>query len=210
MADIVLKDKQGNAVTYPGVETIEIPTENGEMQLFTAGDGGGGGGLENWNIFLKVWTAPAPTSADLSYVTVATPEEIAASGITLYPLGATEGQLRTVLVMVRSTNSAMYSSPGGSMGGLLLTNAQITYAYNTNTNTNGVIAYQSSTTANAATTVGSDKSSRWQMYNGGVKLYDTEGLVAYSSTNMMFVPRGTYIVILLQHKTNTISETPTS
>ena len=209
MADIVLKDKRGNTITYPGVETIEIPTESGEMQLFSAG-AGGGSGLENWNIFLKVWTAPTPTSADLSYVTVATPEEIAASGITLYPLGATTGQLRTVLAMVRSTNSAMYSSVSGSTGGLLLTNAQITYAYSSNTNTNGVVAYQASSTTNTATTVGSDKSSKWQMYNGGVKLDNAEGLVAYSSTNMTFVPRGTYIVILLQHKTNTISETPTS
>ena len=41
MADIVLKDKRGNAVTYTGIETIEVPTESGEMQLFTAGTGGG-------------------------------------------------------------------------------------------------------------------------------------------------------------------------
>lgn len=42
MADVVLKDKSGNPVTYAGVTAVQLRTPDGGMQLFPESGGGGG------------------------------------------------------------------------------------------------------------------------------------------------------------------------
>lgn len=44
MSDIVLKDRDGNPVTYPGINAIQVVTADGEETLFTSGEAGGGTG----------------------------------------------------------------------------------------------------------------------------------------------------------------------
>lgn len=43
MADVVLKDKIGNPVTYVGVTAVQLQTPDGGMQLFSEGGGSSGG-----------------------------------------------------------------------------------------------------------------------------------------------------------------------
>lgn len=52
MSDIILKDADGQNVTYTGVEQISAPTTDGGVAVYTEGGGSGGGSLYMHSIYI--------------------------------------------------------------------------------------------------------------------------------------------------------------
>lgn len=84
MPNIILKDRDGNDVTYPDVNAIEVKTDDGLTQIFNCGEPGSGEVAESdTKAFVKVVTLNQTTSNYSTAVTVATADELEAAGIVL-------------------------------------------------------------------------------------------------------------------------------
>lgn len=265
MADIVLRDRNGNQVEYPGVESIKLNTVGGGTKEFidpdtvpqavektidpdfSAGDmevipedgqvfskvgiskptnllpgniaegvdiagivgtlaSGGGGGLDDWNAVVKPWTAPEATSQATQH-TIVTNQELKDKGIQIVR-GASANVLKTLALLVRVSTSATTSDDAKRINIGCLCNWQL--ATGTSNRLNKAFLYQaSSTNAGGYSVDYLSASALWEIQGFGytiLELGETRGLTTCYETGDNFYPIGTYIAIVLQHKTKTVSE----
>lgn len=170
----------------------------------TLAAGGGGGGLADYNVFVKAWKAPSP---DGNIHTIVSEEELAAAGFTLYPYSeATSTHLWTAVLLARLKPGAGYTK-----------NLQLAYrqnaempslnsSYTTNT---FYIYYDLNSKLTFATTNVSKTST--SLYNiGGVGTYypglRPGGLAISVGSNSTAFPQGEYIAVVVQHKTKTTAQ----
>lgn len=267
MADIVLRDRNGNQVEYPGVESIKLNTVGGDTKEFidpdtvpqavektidpdfSTGDmevipeegqvfskvgiskpdnlipgniaegvdiagivgtlaSGGGGGLDDWNAVVKPWTAPEATSQATLH-TIVTNQELKDKGIQIVS-GESANVLKTLALLVRVSTSATTSDDAKRINIGCLCNWQLA-THGTSNKLNRAFLYQASSTNASGYSVNYISSSTMWEIQGlfGYTIFslgETRGLTTYYKTGDNFYPIGTYIAIVLQHKTKTVSE----
>lgn len=163
-------------------------------------------GLDDWNVFVKIATAPTPFN---SVWTIATEEELEKSGITLYPYGVTNEHLKTLMFMTKIRTAEMTYETKKTINFEYAQNWQIACTGATNNTENGVLMYQTDIKAISVARTSANTNAAWSLncpmalnLYKGYGLRHTGSLVASTRS-----PIGTYLFVILQHKHAKVCDT---
>lgn len=163
------------------------------------GGGGGSSGSDDWNIVFKIFSHDGTQGT--GNMTIISSDELEQKGIVLPGGGATANELKTIIFLTRLATA---SSTSG-------TSKRLNFAYAQNWQLsnkgsvpyyNGIYDYQTSSTA-VSTVESYMTTTLWSISMGlqPIFLSSSLGLATVISSYASHITNGTYLAVVLQHKT---------
>ena len=190
-------DERWNSVTVKKPDTL-IPKNIMKGVNIAGIIGTKDAGLDDWNVFVKIATAPAPFD---SVWTIATPDELEKSGITLYPMEATNEELKTLMLMTKIRTATMTKETQTTIDFEYAQNWQIACTGATDNAENGVKMYQTGSKQISLIRVAANTGCAWSLVQPMALNLSKNGLC--HTGNLLAktrCPIGTYLFVILQHK----------